>query len=320
MKKHVLSSVPSAKIESIRFRSVAFQKPTTKLPNSDDESPKSSSDPKAKELQEKKGRAHDRERAAHWRETKDAEDDADVRKDEKKFLSTAEKKKVAFIRGELHPTADSANAYLVFAHPRPGPLPTGQELVLDPHEAARLAVERCDATIFMERTIRVDRVGKKPLTAGDHSAGATVAGDPKRTLFVGNLDFASKEEDLRAFFEGLVAAERGPPPIPAEESEEDDPDQASAGTTRRSAWVRRVRIIRDKETQLGKGFAYVQFVVRPRPSPVRLACAKVYIRIVNVWTRFWPCLKTKSSSQNASCAFSAARRYPAGRQYLACRR
>ena len=90
-----------------------------------------------------------------------------------------------------------------------------------------------------------------------------MAGDPKATLFVGNLEFTSKEEDLRAFFESVVVAERGKPGEKGDddesdsESEEEDEGKKDKPRT----WVKRVRIIRDKDTQLGKGFAYVQFVV-----------------------------------------------------------
>ena len=68
--------------------------------------------------------------------------------------------------------------------------------------------------------------------------------DPKKSLFVGGLDYAAKEEDVRVFFEELVKTERG--------SKED------------GKWVTGVRIVRDKETQLGKGFGYVHFAVSAR--------------------------------------------------------
>jgi nucleolar protein 12 len=64
----------------------------------------------------------------------------------------------------------------------------------------------------MDRTIRVDSLCKPTDNIGKQSALlGTFAGDPKSSVFVGNLDFASKEEDLRIFFESLMAAERGPP-------------------------------------------------------------------------------------------------------------
>lgn len=65
---------------------------------------------------------------------------------------------------------------------------------------------------------------------------------------VGSLDFAAKDEDLRVFFESLLTTERGPVP-----SSED-------GVAK--TWVTHVRVVRDPGTQLGKGFAYVEFTVR----------------------------------------------------------
>ena len=96
----------------------------------------------------------------------------------------------------------------------------------------------------MERMIRVDLA--KP--SDDHSVGID---NPKLSVFVGNLDFGCKEEDLRVFVEGVVSGERGPPGV--HDGEDDDIE--------RTSWVTRVRVVRDKETQLGKGFAYVQFSV-----------------------------------------------------------
>lgn len=60
---------------------------------------------------------------------------------------------------------------------------------------------------------------------------------------MGGLDYAAKEEDVRVFFEELVKAERG------------------ANKEGSGKWVTGVRIVRDKETQLGKGFGYVHFAV-----------------------------------------------------------
>lgn len=264
--------MPTAKIESVRFRSVAFAAPTAKLPSADDDTSKGKGKgkPPATDEKDKEARQHDRDRAASWRAKKGEEEEEP---DKKQYLMPKEKKRIAFIKHELHSGVDAVNAYVVFAHPipeagaRPANVPPPAP-TMDPYEAAQLAAERCDGTVFMERTIRVDRVGKAGV--GAQGAGGP-AGNPKLTIFVGNLDFASKEEDLRAFFEALVVKERGPPGEAGEESSEDE-DEASAeedgagegnvSVPKPRTWVKRVRIVRDKDTQLGKGFAYVQFVVR----------------------------------------------------------
>ncbi|KAH9851826.1 hypothetical protein C2E23DRAFT_732469 [Lenzites betulinus] len=247
LKRHLLSFVPSAKIESVRFRSVAFKKPTAELPTDEDGKPK-------------KTRTHDRERTASWRADQDGEAEP-----VKSFLTPQEKKRIAFIKQEIHDGIDAVNAYVVFAHAPPAgsrpsnlpPLPT----VMDPREAARTCAELADGSLFQERTLRVDIV-KKDAAGGGARTGA-MAGDPRATVFVGNLEFTSKEEDLRAFFESVVRTERGEPGERADgESSGSEEEDEEARVPRARAWVKRVRIIRDRDTQLGKGFAYVQFVDR----------------------------------------------------------
>ncbi|OBZ68985.1 Nucleolar protein 12 [Grifola frondosa] len=139
-------------------------------------------------------------------------------------MTDKEKKRVAFIKHEIHEGIDAVNAYVVFAHPPPAAtraanLPPPAP-VMDPREAAKACVEKGDGSLFMERTIRVDCVRKD----GGERGVDMMKGDVKATVFVGNLDFASKEEDLRVFFEGLVSAERGPPAEEdgAETDEEDE--------------------------------------------------------------------------------------------------
>ncbi|KAG5642548.1 hypothetical protein DXG03_002587 [Asterophora parasitica] len=275
LQRHILSQVPKAKIESTRFRSVPFQAPTSKLTEDDGALEGGKPNPKpgsgtGANATPKAPRPHDLDRTSTWRTRNEDKDTEEVRNDEKKYLNPNQKKKIAFINQEFHSTANTVNAYIVFAHPVPAdnrpvnlpPPPT----VLDPYEAARSAVKACDGSLFMERVIRVDLVGKKSASAlakavKDGEEGASVelelvGADPKSSVFVGNLDFASKEEDLRVFFEGVLSAERGPPPV-------DSDDEENEGTVKKpKSWVTRVRIVRDKETQLGKGFAYVQFAVR----------------------------------------------------------
>ncbi|KAH0831868.1 hypothetical protein J3R83DRAFT_12727 [Lanmaoa asiatica] len=238
--RHILAFLPTAKVESTRFRSVAFQSPTSKLPEASDDVKKN-----------KQPREHERDRASSWR---DAHAANESKTNEKKFLTPSQKKKIAFINRDIHSEADSVHAYIVFAYPppphsRPGNLPPLPP-VMDPFEAACLAIEKCSGTMFLDRTLRVDTVVKRSTTEGlSHSTLlSSVIGDPKLTVFVGNLDFSSKEEDLRVFFEGIVSAERGLPDA-----------QGSQDGDKPKCWVTRVRMIRDKDTQLGKGFAYVQF-------------------------------------------------------------
>lgn len=216
LRRLVFSHCPeNAKIESSRFRSVAFKVPTSKLPTEDEAaSGKAPSTPKPSTSQ------HSRDRAQTW-SSRDAADD--LSKDEKKFLTPQQKKKVAFIQQQFHEEADTTNCYIVFAHSAHS----------DPYEAARIAAEKCNGIQFLGRVLRVDVVSKE----GPKDL------DTKLCIFVGNLDFASKEDDLRVYFEGIVAKERGP------------------SSDEGGKWVTKVRVIRDKETQLGKGFAYVQFAV-----------------------------------------------------------
>ncbi|KAA1474692.1 hypothetical protein DENSPDRAFT_873549 [Dentipellis sp. KUC8613] len=247
-KKHILTHVPHAKIESVRFRSVAFQTPTTKLTGGADEGASRKPAP----TPESEGRQHDRERAASWRSSQGGEEKEPVKRQ-----TPQEKKRIAFIKQELHEQVDAVHAYVVFAHPAPRAANLPALDVLAPHAAAALAVEKCDGTVFLGRTLRVDLVARPAADA------AAPAGDPKKTLFVGNLDFASKEEDLRVFFETLISAEKGPRgQEEANEREEDEEPDEEDAEGKPKTWVTRVRIIRDRDTQLGKGFAYVQFADR----------------------------------------------------------
>jgi nucleolar protein 12 len=134
---------------------------------------------------------------------------------------------------------------------------------MDPYEAAKAAVEKCDGLSFMGRTLRVDFASGQ--ISGGLAGASGIPGqfDSRRTVFVGGLDFQIKEEDLRAFFEKLVATERGD----VDGSGEDDDDDESMGEghdapASSSNYVSHVRIVRDKDTQLGKGIAYVEFKVR----------------------------------------------------------
>ncbi|CAE7212404.1 unnamed protein product [Rhizoctonia solani] len=303
LQKHVLNclsasypDLPRPKIESSRFRSVAFNTPTTKLP-----SDALSSKPK----RETPLSEHNRTRAAEWRATQDPEGTT-----LKTFQTPAQKKKTAYITGALHDSAkSSASAYVVFAYPDPV---EGSEPAWDPAEVAARAVLACDGSTFMDRVLRVDRVGKREEDKPD----------PRTMIFVGNLDFEVDENAVRELFEKLVEKERGESEAQEggsdsesedgededESEQEDEAGEESAdgegnevGEAKESsptkatpaplnsatkAWVKNVRIIRDKDTQLGKGFGYVQFIDRAsadeilamEPGTIKLAKRKLRIQ------------------------------------------
>ncbi|KAF8575321.1 hypothetical protein K439DRAFT_1641486 [Ramaria rubella] len=297
LKRHFFTLVPGSKIDSVRFRSVAFSAATSTLPAEDG---KPSQHKKSETLSTKQQRQQ--ERAAEWRESTETsmgkgkskrgrnEDEMSDREEQsaKKpaYLSPAERKRVAFIKGEFHHEVDSVNAYVVFAYTDPDAVTstTHDSSILHPFEAARLAVERGDGTVFQERTMRVDRVGQWRIGVGtEDDVAKAMQGDPRATLFVGNLDFAAKEEELRVWFEGAIGQERGPPGEDAVESE--DEGKVGIGVEKRRTWVRSVRIVRDRDTQLGKGFAYVRFIDRDCVDeimglePAKLKFAKRTLRV-----------------------------------------
>jgi nucleolar protein 12 len=282
LKHHFLSLIEGSKIESIRFRSVAFASATTALPT---EVTKTLSSQGSDALSTKQQRQQDR--AAQWREStstnmtvtrkriREDDDETSEREDshgktkKASYLTPTKRKRVAFIKGEFHKAVDTVNAYIVFAYDKYSQkteIPAGKAAQLHPFEAARVAVQWCDGSLFMDKTIRVDRVGQWRAVSGESTVGDDVGGfgDPRVTLFVGNLDFAAREEDLRVWFEGVVSQERGPPPEEDGHGGEQVGAEGAGGQIpreRRKRWVCNVRIVRDRDTQLGKGFAYVRFLV-----------------------------------------------------------
>lgn len=240
MVKHLVSSLGlsyTPKAESTRFRSIPFSKSTKPLKEGEEETPGA---PDA---------VNDKD---------DDEDDETPGDQKKKIYSMAQKKRLAYLKGEVHEKAESVNCYVVFAHVDPSKhkagTPSGSDSegessterkktnFLVPQEVARLVVSSANGSQFMERTIRVDHVGAAKQSASGSSAASRQ--DMKRTAFIGSLDFGATDDALRDALENIVKAERGQPP---------------EGTR---SWVESVRIIRDPDSQIGKGFAYVQFKVR----------------------------------------------------------
>lgn len=108
-------------------------------------------------------------------------------------------RKAAFVKQSVHASRDSVNGYVVYK--------TKQD--------ARKALTS-NGTKFLNLHLRVDSVS--------HPAKV----DNKRSIFVGNMDFEEREEELWNIF--AVCGE-----------------------------IEFVRIVRDAKTNVGKGFGYVQF-------------------------------------------------------------
>ena len=142
------------------------------------------------------------------------------------FADAGIPRKAAFIKKELmKSTARSTNAYVVYTT----------------QAAAREAVRSLNGTVVLDRHLRVDSVA--------HPAKQ----DHRRCVFVGNLGFV---DDTAAMDDAKgEKSQRKPHKKP-------DPADVEEGLWRhfgKAGDVESVRVVRDRITRVGKGFAYVQF-------------------------------------------------------------
>ncbi len=145
------------------------------------------------------------------------------------FSSTAVPKKAAFAKKELmDATTRSTNAYAIYSTAL----------------GAREAKKRLNGTIVLDRHLRVDTVA--------HPAPI----DHRRCVFVGNLGFVDDESSLHAAEDDQVRRKSPKTKEVADVEEGLWRQFGEAGT------VESVRVVRDKSTRVGKGFAYVQFLVK----------------------------------------------------------
>ncbi|KAK4984524.1 Nucleolar protein 12 [Elasticomyces elasticus] len=147
-------------------------------------------------------------------------------------------KKAAFAKKELmDATTKSTNAYVVYTTV----------------SAAREAVKSLNATVVLDRHLRVDSVAHPAKT------------DHKRCVFVGNLGFVDDESNIDAA-DAEEGNRRPRAKVPA------DVEEGLWRTFGKCGTVESVRVVRDPKTRVGKGFAYVQFAVglpssrKPRTS------------------------------------------------------
>lgn len=162
-----------------------------------------------------------------------AEPDAAHKVQSLRFRSTAFStsglpKKAAYAKKELmDSTTQSTNAYVVYTT----------------QLAAKEAVKRLNGTVVLDRHLRADGVAQPAKI------------DHRRCVFVGNLSFVDDESMINAAQDDENDRKPRKAKVPADAEEGLWRQFSKAGV------VESVRVIRDKTTRVGKGFAYVQFQV-----------------------------------------------------------
>lgn len=144
------------------------------------------------------------------------------------FSITAVPKKAAFAKRELmDATTRSTNAYAVYSTSL----------------AAREAAKRLNGTMVLDRHLRVDGVAHPAKT------------DNRRCVFVGNLGFVDDESSLNA------ANDEENEKKPRKAKPVADVEEGLWRQFGKAGTVESVRVVRDKSTRVGKGIAYVQYMV-----------------------------------------------------------
>ncbi|KAI4745969.1 hypothetical protein E4T50_03719 [Aureobasidium sp. EXF-12298] len=135
-------------------------------------------------------------------------------------------KKAAFAKKEIMvETTKSTNAYAVYSS----------------NLLAREAAKRLNGTVVLDRHIRVDEVAHPAKT------------EPRRCVFVGNLGFVDDESNIdKANAEEGKGTRKG-------NKTPSDVEEGLWRTFSTCGKVESVRVPRDPQTRVGKGFAYVQF-------------------------------------------------------------
>ncbi|KJZ73484.1 hypothetical protein HIM_07040 [Hirsutella minnesotensis 3608] len=141
------------------------------------------------------------------------------------FSTGAMPKRAAYItKSFMDATTKSANAYAVFSSPA----------------AVRKVVSELNGTEVLGRHIRVDSIAHPSPT------------DHRRCVFVGNLGFVDDETVLKPDGDGKTV-EKKRNKVPS------DVEEGLWRTFGKQGRVENVRVVRDPQTRVGKGFAYVQF-------------------------------------------------------------
>lgn len=148
------------------------------------------------------------------------------------YTSSSGPKKATFAKKELmDATTTSTNAYAVFTSPA----------------AAEHVAKTLNGTVVLDRHLRVDHLAK-PLPV-----------EHKRCVFIGNLSFVNEESNMQD--ENRQGEdENGSKPKRRQTAKQPaDAEEGLWRTFNKVGAVESVRVVRDQETRVSKGFAYVQF-------------------------------------------------------------
>ncbi|GAA6022370.1 hypothetical protein JCM11491_003238 [Sporobolomyces phaffii] len=301
------ANCPPLKLDSIRFRSIAFASKVFGR--------KANATGGEGEGNPGEAGGRGRKRAKEWRENEGSDQRGvrggfHAREEEPKpstsksgALTDAQKRRVALIRGELNEHKATCNSYLVIQD-----LPAE----VDTSDVVRLLVEHTNNSVFDGFTLRADHVrprsaaavlaaaqmAAKPNTnlidvpkSADAAAYQITATEARRTLFVGGLDFAETEENVRKATEAVLVRERG---------------------AIKGHYVDNVRIVRDASTGLGKGFCYVLLTdeqcvdeLLALPPGKNLKISKRKVRLERCKTSAAAARSKASARSNASGAAAA---------------
>lgn len=140
------------------------------------------------------------------------------------YASGSGPKKATFAKKELmDETTVNTNAYAVFTT----------------ETAAKRVAKKLNGTIVLDRHLRADYLGQPSTT------------DHRRCVFIGNLTFVNQENAIPDQNDDQPRRPRAKEPADAEEG--------LWRTFGKVGKVESVRVVRDQETRVSKGFAYVQF-------------------------------------------------------------
>ncbi|EXJ88385.1 hypothetical protein A1O1_05315 [Capronia coronata CBS 617.96] len=143
------------------------------------------------------------------------------------YASGSGPKKATFAKKELmDETTTNTNAYAVFST----------------EAAAAHVAATLNGSVVLERHLRADYLGKPAKT------------DHRRCIFIGNLSFVNKETAGEDEEDADDSKKRR-----ASAKEPADPEEGLWRTFSKIGKIESVRVVRDQETRVSKGFAYVQF-------------------------------------------------------------